>query len=148
MKRYSSLPLITLIFLAVTGCGSRPAPQLTSPDRTERVEAVRSAQNQYGAQPAADRPVPHGDKDAIVGRWNHPWTGATYFRFNADGTYHQSGLLFSSDGTYRLLPNGRIEFSSVMTLSGRRAAEMKYRLSGDTLELQQFGDWLAYTRAK
>jgi hypothetical protein len=148
MKRYFSILPLALIVLALTGCReSRSGPQLTSPDRTERVEAVRDAQNRYGAQPAADRPVPAGDKEALVGRWNHPWTAAAYFRFEENGRYHHKLLLGSIDGSYKLLPNGVIQLNS-SDPSGDDVLEMKYRLSGDTLELQQFGNWLAYTRAK
>jgi hypothetical protein len=147
MKTYLFfLPLTTL---ALTGCvQDKPAPQLSSPNRHERIEAVRNAHNQFGAQPAADRPVPAIDKKTLVGRWNHPWTNLTYVRFAADGTYHENTLLTSTDGTYRLLPNGRMEVSFPGTFSGRNVVEQQYRLNGDTLEIQVFGAWIAYTKAK
>jgi hypothetical protein len=68
MKRYYSILPLALIVLALTGCReSRSGPQLTSPDRTERVEAVRDAQNRYGASPAPDRPVAAAGKEAVRG---------------------------------------------------------------------------------
>jgi hypothetical protein len=67
MKPYPSILPLALTVLALTGCHeSSSGPQLTSPDRTERVEAVRYAQNQYGVRPTPDRRAAAG-KEAIAG---------------------------------------------------------------------------------
>src|SRR5262245_28087483 len=59
MKRCFSLLPIAVSVLALTGCvEDKPAPQLTSPDRNERIEAVRNAQNHYGARPAVSVSAP------------------------------------------------------------------------------------------
>ncbi len=56
MKRYFSLVPLALVVLALTGCvESTPAPQLGSPDRNERIKAVREAQDKYGARPQAGK---------------------------------------------------------------------------------------------
>jgi hypothetical protein len=168
MKRSFSLLPLALTILALTGCvHDKPAPRLDSGDRNERIEAVRQTQNKYGARstptenlsptaggvavvPAAyvSDPAPVEDRQALVGRWNHPWSDVAYFRFAADGTYRQSGLLGSIDGTYRFLPNGVLELNSSGTFFGPNVAEVKYRLSGDTLELHLLGDWFAFIKAK
>ncbi len=51
MNRWFSLLPLALIGLALAGCvDSTPAPRLSSPDRNERIEAVRQAQSKYGAR--------------------------------------------------------------------------------------------------
>lgn len=51
MNRYFSLLPLAVLALTLTGCvEDKPAPRLGSPDRNERIEAVRQAQNQYGAR--------------------------------------------------------------------------------------------------
>jgi hypothetical protein len=56
MKRISSLLPLALVALALLGCvEDKPAPRLSSPDRDERIEAVRKAQNNYGTRPPAGK---------------------------------------------------------------------------------------------
>jgi hypothetical protein len=56
MKRCLSLLPLALIALALTGCvEDKPTPQLSSPDRNERIEAVREAQTKYGARTPAGK---------------------------------------------------------------------------------------------
>jgi hypothetical protein len=93
-------------------------------------------------------PAQAGDKEDIVGRWDHPYTDAAYIRFYADGTYKSVALLGSQVGKYRLLGDGVIELDVPGTFYGRNQGEIKYRLSGDTLELKLFGEWIKYKRAK
>ena len=50
MKRFLFLLTLVLIALALTGCvENKPAPRLHSPDRNERLDAVRETQKKYGA---------------------------------------------------------------------------------------------------
>jgi hypothetical protein len=80
MKRSSTMLPVALSFLALTGCvEDKAALLLASSDRNERIEAVRTAQNQYGASPAPDQPAAAAGKEAagknrikplpINGRW-------------------------------------------------------------------------------
>ena len=148
MKRYVSLLPFALIALALPGCvESKPVPQLASPNRHERIAAVRHAQNQYGARPAADRPVTAPDAAALVGRWNNPWTDAAYYQLNADGTAKRVTLLTSDDGTYRFLSDDALEFNFPDALAARHE-QVSFRLRGDTLELYMAGAWVAYKKAK
>ena len=174
MKRF---PCLLPIVLALTGCvEDKPTPHLSSPDPRERVEAARQAAAQYGAHPAAqpsapaaemrtarkssapdteffldlDGPVLENSGAApLVGRWNLPWRPWAYNQFNADGTFHSAGLLTSSDGTYRLLPQGVLELT-VRTAATKAVVELKYRLRGNRLEicLEEPDYWQAYTRAQ
>jgi hypothetical protein len=89
-----------------------------------------------------------GDKEDLVGRWDHCRTDESYIRFNADGTYKWVALYGNAEGKYRLLPGGVIEFDTPGLIYGRNQTEIKYRLNGDTLELKVFGDWVKYPRAK
>jgi hypothetical protein len=51
MRRHFSFLGLALLGLGVMGCGrSTPEPQLGSPDRQERIRAVRQAQDQYGTR--------------------------------------------------------------------------------------------------
>ena len=89
-----------------------------------------------------------GDKEDILGRWDHLWSDASYFRFNVDGTFKRSALLGTIEGTYRFLSKDVIELNYPGTFYGRNVVEMKYRLIGDTLELKEAIMWIKYTRAK
>jgi hypothetical protein len=68
MKRYLFLRPAALLALALAGCyPDKPAPQLTSPDRNERIAAVRNVQSRYGASPAPARPAAAVVKEAAGG---------------------------------------------------------------------------------
>jgi hypothetical protein len=150
MKRLSTLPLALTALGLTAGCGGgpAPAPSLTSTDRNERLAAVRSVHGRYGATPPAPAVAPAEDVAAIVGRWDHPLVAAAYFRFNADGTFQRAGLLVSTEGGYRVLPGGVIEFNYPGAFYGRNVVEYRYRLTGEALELYEFDSWIKYTRAK
>src|SRR5579871_5488415 len=126
MTRRGILPLALALATGCTGGSSPPKPALSSVDRSERLEAVRIAQEKYGARPqpvpdaAAGRAAPASDAEAIVGRWEHPWTAGCYFRFHADGTFKSVAMLGSAEGTYRLLSQGVIEFNYPTLLTLRR----------------------------
>jgi hypothetical protein len=148
MRRHSCILPIALSALALTGCvESKPAPRLSSPDRYERIEAVRTALGQYGARPAAP-PVPAAEQSAIVGRWNHPWGTAAYYQFNADGTARRVTLLTSDEGTYRFQSKDVIEFNFPRARVAPHE-EVSFHLRGDTLELCMLGGaWIHYQKAK
>lgn len=154
MTRRGILPLALALATGCTGGSSPPKPALSSVDRSERLEAVRIAQEKYGARPqpvpdaAAGRAAPASDAEAIVGRWEHPWTAGCYFRFHADGTFRRVALLDSVGGTYFVLSPGVIALDYPGVLYGRNMVELKYRLHGDTLELNVSLGWVAYTKAK
>jgi len=93
-------------------------------------------------------PARADDKDDIVGRWDHPTVEASYIRFNADGTFKWVALLNTEEGKYRLLGKEVIEFDTPGFFYGRNQVEIKYRLSGDTLELKLFGEWIKYKRVR
>jgi hypothetical protein len=173
MKTYAILLSLAVSLLTLPGCvEDKPAPRLTSPDREERLEAVRAAQNQYGAQPAAADPNTPSRHDAepagelrssplitkpmegalsetppsIVGRWNLPWRPWAHSQFNADGTFHMETLTDSANGTYRLLPEGVLQLT-MRRNSVPKVIETKYRFNDDRLELW-WGYWLSHVRAK
>jgi hypothetical protein len=144
MKRFAMLTFALATVLLPAGCGgTAPKPSLSSTNARERLRAVHAAQNQWGAKPA----TPLTDQEAIVGRWNHPWTQSAYIRFDANGNFRQVGWLFTTEGTYRFLSKEVIEINIPGTFSGRTLVEMKYHLSGDALQLHQCGSWIPYTRA-
>ena len=170
MKTTTFLLLIALIALTMAGCvEDKPAPRLDSPDRNERLKAVREARNKYGTPapppaPATDpaqtpktamlpaQPlsgdVPVADRQAIVGRWNHPWGGGVYCQFAADGTYTENTLLFTFKGTWSLPSPGTILCRFLGFFGTYEVQQYKYRLHGDTLELDSGFGWVAYVKAR
>lgn len=144
MKRFPTfLPLALAASVTLAGCGdSKTEPSLSSDNRSERLQAVRLAQDKWGAHKRAKT----ADEEAIVGRWNLP--PSAHFRLGADGTFTKGGLLNSIEGTYRLRPGGLIELSYPGIFTGRTVVwEMKYRLIGDSLELKESGFWHTWTKA-
>ena len=93
-------------------------------------------------------PAQAGDKEDIVGRWDHSTVEGVYIRFYADGTFKEVALLNRTEGNYRLIGLEVIEVDIPGLIYGRNRGEMKYRLSGDTLELKVFGEWVKYKRVK
>ena len=93
-------------------------------------------------------PARADDKDDIVARWDHPTVEASYIRFNADGTFKWVALLNTAEGNYRFLGKEVIEIDTPGIIYGRNQAEVKYRLSGDTLELRLLGQWIKYKRVR
>lgn len=68
MKRCFCILPLAFGALTLTGCVEEKAkPRLDSPVRSERIDAVRKAQNEYGAVPAQVRPVPSAEVQLIVG---------------------------------------------------------------------------------
>jgi hypothetical protein len=97
---------------------------------------------------AVAMPALAGDKEDIVGRWDHPTKDDAYIRFNADGTIRAGAPSRMLEGKYRLLGDGVIEFDTPGLIWGRNKEEIKYRLSGDTLELKIAGEWMKFRRVK
>jgi hypothetical protein len=93
-------------------------------------------------------PAPVNDREAIVGRWNHPWSAAVHLDFRPDGTVTSVSLRGKDEGTYRLLPGGMIELDLPGIFYGRNVVKVPYRLTGETLELMSFDAWVKYTRAR
>ncbi|MGH7171805.1 MAG: hypothetical protein ACRELG_16125 [Gemmataceae bacterium] len=140
MKRPLSLLPIALIAVTLTGCvEDKSGPSVSSHNPRERRQAVRQAQEKWGARQREKT----ANQEAIIGCWNHPWTNTTYMLFNADGTFKRVSLLITTKGTYRLLSNDVIEMD-YQGILGRW--EFKYRLVGDTLEIKD-GNFITYTRA-
>lgn len=160
------LPL-ALMALALMGCvQDKPAPRLDSTDRNERIEAVRHAQTKYGARadppdnqpspaavpailpaPQGSGDAPVGDGGALVGHWNHLWGDFSFVQFAADGSFKRVALLGTSEGTWRLSSPGTIEVNYPAFFNGRNIVEIKYRLNGDRLELDEGFGWCPFTKA-
>ncbi len=135
-----SLLLIAVTALSVSGCvENKSAPSLSSDNPRERLQAVHHAQEKWGTWQSGKT----ANQEAIVGRWNHPWTDGTYTLFNADGTFKRVAVLGSTQGTYRLLSNDVIEMNYEGIL-GRW--EFHYHLIGDKLEIED-GNFVTFTRA-
>jgi hypothetical protein len=142
MKRFVAMLTVTLTILALPGCvNDKPAPRLDSPDRTERIKAVRQARNRYGvpAKPAENKPaqpppipavimpailpVPSplafgdplaADRNAIVGRWHlRGDMGDEYCQFEANGTFKEEDVINTIRGNWRLLSPDTIELSAL-----------------------------------
>ena len=170
----------TMSFLAIaltlTGCvEDKPAPRLSSPNRSERIEAVKVARDKYGtrapASPAVNIPAetpsqgfmlppnlfrlqPAGDDQAIVGSWNHSTRKhLDYFQFAANGTFKEVAELNTTKGNWCLLSADTIQFSALhysnpAIPSSVTVMEFKYRLDGDSLWLKGVhGGGTHYTRA-
>lgn len=120
-----------------------PLSGLSSRNPHERLQVVRQAQDKWGSSKVAKEV----DRHAIVGRWNNPTTSSAYFVFNADGTFKNVGLLKDTQGTYRFLSNGEIEFTYPGIIYGTNVQQHEYRLLTDTLELKFLGTWIRYYRA-
>jgi hypothetical protein len=83
MKSFIVLALALAACVLLAGCGgsSRSKPSLSSTSRSERLEAVRNAQNKYGAgkRPAPDpvivTPVPAEGQGFIGGSGDIPVIG-------------------------------------------------------------------------
>ncbi|MGH7171806.1 MAG: hypothetical protein ACRELG_16130, partial [Gemmataceae bacterium] len=112
---------IALIVLMLTGCaGDKPAPRLDSPDRSERIEAVKVAGDTYAApapaSPAVDKPaespapvitpaplilggLPNRDDRAIAGYWATQANDLVYFWiFNTNGTCKEAACVVGPAG--------------------------------------------------
>ncbi len=143
MRLLLILLVLLLICLLLTGCvEDKPGPSLSSQNPSERLQAVRQAQDKWGVEKHALT----ADRHDIVGRWNHHWNDAVFMLLNADGTYKDVALLGQTEGTYRLLSNDEIEFTSP-GFFGQNVGTREYRLLGNTLELKILGEWVPYKRA-
>ena len=163
MNRTRSILIHAVTLLAATGCvEDKPAPRLSSPDRSERVEAVKVARNKYGARapaaPTVSKPakppapviIPStlSPKDidlALVGRWTGSWLRCSDYQFAADGTYTNDTLLYTFKGTWTTpYPGTLVCRYSVFGAYDFR--QYTYRVKGDTLELDNGLDRFAYTK--
>jgi len=98
--------------------------------------------------PMAQTPALAGDKEDIVARWDHPYTDGSYIRFYNDVTFKWVALLNTTEGKYRFLEAGVMEFDTPGVIYGRNVTEVKYRLKGDALELKLLGSWVKYSKVK
>jgi hypothetical protein len=165
MKRFVAVLTVTLTILALPGCvNDKPAPRLDSPDRTERIEAVRQARNRYGTRaPAAPTvsepaktPAPvitpptllsNGIDPALVGLWKGSWVRCEDYQFAADGTYTCDTLLYTFKGTWIVQPPDTLA-CRYSVFGSYFNQHFKYRIKGDTLELYDGFTWFAYTKAR
>jgi len=93
-------------------------------------------------------PARADDKDDIVARWDHPTKDDSYIRFKDDSTFKAVAVPRTVEGKYRFLGKEVIEFDTPGIIYGRNQEEIKYRLSGDTLELKIAGEWIKFKRVK
>ena len=168
MKRTILLLTIVLISLTLTGCvENKPSPRLESPDRRERIEAVKVVRKKYGTRtpttPTVNKPAkppgpvlipstllsngqPANIDLALVDRWNGSWTSCESYQFAADGTYTNDTLLYTFKGTWIVPSPGTLacRYSAFGTYSFEH---FTYRIKGDTLELDTRFNRFTYTRA-
>ena len=170
MKRTILLLTIALISLTLTGCvENKPSPRLDSPDRNERIEAVKVARKKYGTRtptaPTVNKPAkppapvlipstllssgqPANIDLALVGRWNGPWTSCESYQFAADGTYTNDTLPLHVQG-HLDHPVPRYVLYAATQLFGTYALRAStYRIKGDTLELDTRFNRSTYTKAR
>ena len=144
MKRIVLTLPAALMGLVLTGSvKDKTGPSLSSENPSERLHAIRQAQDKWGGH----KPAQTADQHAIIGRWNHPWTESAYIAFDANGTFQMTGWLRVVQGTYRFLSFDDIELNQPGLIYGRTIVTCQYRLLGDTLELKIYGDWVPYKRA-
>jgi hypothetical protein len=74
------------------------------------------------------------DSQRIRGKWKQQ-DGSLALEFFADGTLRETRALNTGKGTYKLLPNRRIELKIEGVLWGHNEATMRYDLSDDELVL-------------
>jgi hypothetical protein len=122
---------------------SQAMPALSNDNAVERLQAVRKAQDKWGKRKVA----PDIDRSAILGRWNASFSDAVYKILYADGAFKNCDGLLETEGTYRLLSNHEIEFTTPGFLYGKNVLQVEYRLLGDTLEFKPLGIWFTYKRA-
>ena len=90
------------------------------------------------------------DSQLILGKWKQQ-DGSLTLEFLSDGTLREQRALNAGKGTYKLLPNRRIELKIEGVLWGHNEATMRYGLNGDELVLTQdagAGLALRYRREK
>lgn len=88
-----------------------------------------------------------GDEDAILGRWDLDKKDSYYLRFYSDNVVRIGSPGGVREGVYTILGDGVIELIT-KEASGVKRRERKYRINGDTLELQIGVKWQKYKRAK
>jgi hypothetical protein len=78
------------------------------------------------------------DAQRILGKWKQQ-DGPLALEFFSDGTLREERLLNNGSGTYKLLPNRRIELKIDGVLWGQNEGTMRYEISGDELVLTSDG---------
>jgi len=74
------------------------------------------------------------DSQRILGKWKQQ-DGSLKLEFFSDGTLREERLLNNGKGTYKLLPNRRMELKIEGVLWGHNEATVRYEISGDELVL-------------
>ena len=90
------------------------------------------------------------DSQRILGEWQQQNSSLT-MEFFSDGSLQEKRLFDTGNGTYTLLPNGRIELKIEGVLWGQNEMTLRYEISGDELSLTSDGGAgiaLRYTRVK
>lgn len=73
-------------------------------------------------------------RTTILGKWKQA-DGSLELEFFADGTLAEKRLLDTGRGTYRLLPNKRMELSVSAVFWGQNQLTVRYELTDDELTL-------------
>ena len=74
------------------------------------------------------------DYQRIAGRWERP-LGPGCLEFRADGTVRDMALLSTSNGTFKLLPENRLEWEAAGMLWGTNTCVFRWQREGDVLHL-------------
>ncbi|OWK47503.1 hypothetical protein FRUB_01202 [Fimbriiglobus ruber] len=74
------------------------------------------------------------DSQRILGKWKQQ-DGSLSLEFFSDGTLLEERLLNNGKGTYKLLPNRKMELKIEGVLWGTNDATARYDISGDELTL-------------
>jgi hypothetical protein len=74
------------------------------------------------------------DSQRILGKWKQQ-DGSLSLEFFSDGTLREERLFNTGKGTYKLLPNRRMELKIEGVLWGQNEMTVRYELSGDELVL-------------
>jgi hypothetical protein len=74
------------------------------------------------------------DSQRILGKWKQQ-DGSLTLEFFSDGTLREQRLLNNGKGTYKLLPNRRMDLKIEGVLWGHNEATVRYEISGDELVL-------------
>lgn len=87
----------------------------------------------------------------IIGQWESTAAASHKIEFFADGTFRETALLVTNNGTYTLLDGNRIKMEAEGLLWVANTTIFRYLIEGDTLTLtidEGLANWLPLTWKK